>query len=992
MLAAAVGQAAGNLVVPATDAGKGIYSYLKLKYDYVKNLDQYFEKLQTDANVLFSKEEDVNGVITRNQAKMEKTHGCKTWLNRVKMVKQEFQKLKSRYDNASKGSCGLFRFPTRLKLSKDIVKMSASVVHLIDQMNLQDILVVQREPVVVQKKFARNDVPSLSEHVDKLLEFFKDDNIKRIGIFGMPGVGKTTIMETLNDEVEKHNIFDIVIWVTVSKEGNIDDIQQAILERLHIDVEGIKSETEKSYLISETLEKMKYLLLLDQVCTKIDLHHVGIHESHACGKVVLATVDRLICDSMEVHEEIKVERMSRDDARKLFCGTIGEAVDHPFIKPIAELILKQCGELPQVIKAVARHLRNNCSEDFWQGTLLKLRSPNMSQVQAMEEAFNVFRLIYDQLPDNLKNCLLYGASFPEDHEIYQDYLIECWKAEQLILNAETFRRARAEGQVLLKDLIDRHLFDQCRSKKHVKIPIIFRNAALEMANQHNDFELAMREADELEDYPPLERWRNARVISLMHADQQKLPDRPECYRISTLFLQKNANLAAIPTSFFDCMSSLKTLDLYGTGIESLPPSVSKLTNLRGLYLNSCCKLKMLPEEIGELTNLETLDIYRTGFRSLPIVIGKLTSLRCLRASFVATLCNGNHIEAIHTELVPANTIDRLSKLEELTIDVDPKESSWNDIAIGVAAEMAKLTSLTTLSFYFPTVECLEAFTGGSNPWNKRIDDVHNCFRSFKIIVGFYETNHRHDIDITRLSAPRHLRYCAGGDTLQLQVIREVLKQACAFELIGHQNVTSLSDFGMDEMKCLEVCTIQECHEMRRIVGSGVSSNGAFQWLKELRLCKLKKFDVICDDPLVSGSFASLTTLTLDDCPNVTKIFSRENIQQLSQLQHLRVQACPLVIEILEADIQSIDDPLPRLRVLELVSLEGLVSIHRSESFNWLSLEKIEIIACDKLANLSLSTNSATNLRSIRCNEVWWRALALQDDEIKRSLENWCYFV
>ena len=47
----------------------------------------------------------------------------------------------------------------------------------------------------------------------------------------------------------------------------------------------------------------------------------------------------------------------------------------------------------------------------------------------------------------------------------------------------------------------------------------------------------------------------------------------------------NKNLSTIP-EFFKSMSSFQVLDLHGTGIESLPSSLSSLICLRRLYLNS----------------------------------------------------------------------------------------------------------------------------------------------------------------------------------------------------------------------------------------------------------------------------------------------------------------------------------------------------------------------------------------------------------------------
>lgn len=98
----------------------------------------------------------------------------------------------------------------------------------------------------------------------------------------------------------------------------------------------------------------------------------------------------------------------------------------------------------------------------------------------IEDVFNVFKVVYEELYGILRDCLFYGVLFFEDYEIYRDYLVECWKVEELIGIGETFRIIRVEGYLYLEILIDRCLFDRCRSIKYVKMFIIFRNIVFRM--------------------------------------------------------------------------------------------------------------------------------------------------------------------------------------------------------------------------------------------------------------------------------------------------------------------------------------------------------------------------------------------------------------------------------------------------------------------------------------------------------------------------------
>ncbi|KAH9620777.1 hypothetical protein KSS87_021112 [Heliosperma pusillum] len=985
ILIGGAGQAAGTLAGPATDAGKGIYKSLKRKFDYIQNFDQNFKNLEEEARYLTGRKMDIDDFIANNRMFDEKTHECATWLEDVEKITGSLSDMRIKYQKTSSTS-GLSGLRNRLKLSKQLEKMTKSVVALKDKINHEHTILKERIPRRLGK-FPRNisEVHSLRENVEKLFELLNDDMIKKIGIWGMSGVGKTTVLENLYEEVAKRQMFDVMLWVTVTKEGCLDHIQQTILKQLTSKANVIYDRGQASAFISDALEKKKYLLLLDGVCSKIELRHVGIHDGHMHGKVVLATRERTICYVMEMDDDIKIEKISRDDARKLFRDVVGKVIDHPTIAPIAERIVIQCGEQPHVIKGVGSYLKGKFNEDLWQSTLSKLQSPNMFPLNHLEDLFGAFKLIYEELHDSLKECLLYGASFSEDCEIYRDYLVECWRTEQLIGIDQTLRKAREEGHSNLEDLIDKCLFDQCPSIKHVKMPVIFRNAAVRMALLQN-YGILFRDEEDVERLPSSFPWRDGRVISLMNSSLTELPQRPECPRISTLFLQRSEKLSIIPASFFDFMSTLKTLDLYGAGIRELPPSVSKLTNLRGLYLNDCRQLLNLPNEVKELQNLVLLDICRSGIYGFPCVIGELTSLECLRISFASVLGSHDFFRAEGMKMSP-KVFDTLDRLEELAIVADPKDSQWNQISESVAAKLANLRKLSALTFYFPSTESLETFIKASISWKNGVSHPRSNFRSFNIYVGSNPTNST-QIDVSKCSGRRYLQYFRGQDVPN--AIKEVLKTACAFELINHQDITIFSHLGIDGMKSLEICLVEGCHVLEVIVDGNLLGNSALPWLKELHLLNLNQLRHISRGSIPQYSFGQLTKLILYECPNLTQVLPWEMVKELNELQHLRVQKCPLVIELFEVGVVS--TPLcPKLQILEIVSLEGLLRIHTGNMLEWFGLQKIEITECDKLENFCLNETNIRRLRSIRCSKVWWETLTLSD-EIRTHLLPFCCFV
>ncbi|KAF2321963.1 hypothetical protein GH714_004885 [Hevea brasiliensis] len=188
-----------------------------------------------------------------------------------------------------------------------------------------------------------------------------------------------------------------------------------------------------AHTISTALHNKKYLLMLDQVSEEIDLKELGIYDSHSDGKVVVATRYKSVCDKMNMDDSWELEHMSERDALVLFRQIAGEAADYERNKHEAKRIVKECGGMPLLINAVATYLKSEENDEVWSDCLWKLQSSTYDDdLGPFSESYNVFKLVYDRLNDYRKKCFLYGALYPLDHLIYEDHLIECWRAEQFI--------------------------------------------------------------------------------------------------------------------------------------------------------------------------------------------------------------------------------------------------------------------------------------------------------------------------------------------------------------------------------------------------------------------------------------------------------------------------------------------------------------------------------------------------------------------------------
>ncbi|GMN20219.1 hypothetical protein TIFTF001_048711, partial [Ficus carica] len=114
-----------------------------------------------------------------------------------------------------------------------------------------------------------------SRNLAELAKMLEENNVRRIGVWGMGGVGKTTLVRNMNNKLNSTSsdqcLFSIVIWITVSKEVDLKRVQREIADRLNLKMEAEESIERTARRLHQRLEKEKFLLILDDVWDNIDL-------------------------------------------------------------------------------------------------------------------------------------------------------------------------------------------------------------------------------------------------------------------------------------------------------------------------------------------------------------------------------------------------------------------------------------------------------------------------------------------------------------------------------------------------------------------------------------------------------------------------------------------------------------------------------------------------------------------------------------------------
>ncbi|XVF78133.1 hypothetical protein PTKIN_Ptkin14bG0104900 [Pterospermum kingtungense] len=507
-----------------------------------------------------------------------------------------------------------------------------------------------------------------------------DDGIGKVGVWGMGGIGKTTIMEHIYNDLLKEKRFDKVIWVTVSQEFNIVKLQDDIARELNLmgDLEQERDTFRRRKLLFDMLKKAnKNILILDDVWDEICLEQVGIPEPTSCNgcKLVVTTRKERVCKFIGCDKVIKVNPLSEDDALALFLKKVGPQVSQsPTLMSKPRPVVKECAGLPLTIVVVAGTLKGEDDPHIWDDALNELRR-RKGKVEGMEaKVIECLQFSFDHLKDEkVKHCFLYCALYPEDFPIRKKDLIECWIDEGFIDEMDARQQMRDKGHAILKKLEDSCLLENAYDafrKDCVKMHDAVRDVALSITSRKPRY--MARACMNLKQLTEEEKWTaDIEKVSLMRNSISEIPvhlSPPKCQLLTTLLLKDNP-IKSIADPFFSNMPCLSVINLSGMFIKCLPDSLSELKNLTALLLRWCQRLKHLPS-LSELRKLKKLDLSGSGIEEVPEGMEMLVSLTYL------------DLYAISLKEVPSGLLPKLSRLQYLRFYEETSIKAEEVVALG----------------------------------------------------------------------------------------------------------------------------------------------------------------------------------------------------------------------------------------------------------------------------------------------------------------------
>ncbi|GLU15755.1 hypothetical protein SLE2022_322230 [Rubroshorea leprosula] len=935
--------------------GRSACTYL----DYHSNFNEAVSDLRREWEALNSRKEDIHSNVQTEVPWGKKVkHEVQSWLDHVEEINAEVQAIQEKIQKVKWYSQG--------RLGKLVCKKIEVVKKIRERGSFPDGLVVDR-PLSRGVIVPTEKVVGETSAKEKIWGYLMGNEVGMIGVCGIGGVGKTTIMKNINNELVRQTKFDKVIWVTVSYPLNVIKLEENIASTIAGDdrpilPKGEDKERRAAALMSIMEGVGRYVLILDDVWEVFSLIEVGILEPtiQNGSKIVITSRSIDVCQKMGC-EIVKVKPLSFQESLNLFLDKVGHHVlQVPNLEGILKLIVEECGGLPLAIVVIAESMKGEDDVHVWKNALTELREQVKSVTGSDQKIFKRLRFSYDRLNNSeIQNCFLYCSLFPEDYPFVREGLVEGWIDEGLIDVLPSRKAAYERGRAFLNRLVKNCLLEKTVDLRGdvFKMHDVLRDMTIKSIGP--EFGYMVKVGMKLTEVPDKCGWGNdLKKVSLMENNISKIPLElsPKCPTLSTLILSNNQNLSEIPESFFEGMPKLMVLDLSKTGIETLPKSISNLEKLSSMRLWRCKRLWYLPS-LAKLTALKKLELGGSMIEVVPQGMEKLTNLEYLDLSYCENL-----------EKIPMGMLSNFSNLQYLFLDSEELKIKGE--------EVARLSKLEAFEGVFDDIQ-------GYNYFVKSHD--FQILTDYNIVVGarlypLLTSQNKSVVIIYKCNLGEECIVLP--DNLQMLVIekcrnmRSILNKAALLE-----KATELS-----------YCSISNCGDMECVVDLDSSSYPVLDMLEELYLWVLPKLSVLVRVKGVARPpriFSNLKRLRIQFCSEISKLLPLELQQAFQSLEAIEVGNCYQMEEIIASSDSnaSLDKfTFPKLRRLLLSDLPQLKSICSAKGVMVCdSIEEIKIWECRELkripVQLPLLDNSEPSppprLREIkidRDSKEWWESV------------------
>ncbi|GKV26350.1 hypothetical protein SLEP1_g35675 [Rubroshorea leprosula] len=516
----------------------------------------------------------------------EVTLRVNNWLTSSDKYIGEMEKFESDTDNAKKCFARVCPNPKgRFQISKKAEEYLEAIAQLLEEaarFKIPDSYFPPSQKISATPVQGYEDFGTRTSILNGIMEALRSASVDKIGVYGMPGVGKTILAQEVARQAEEAQLFDSIVMASVNKNPELKRIQGEIADKLGLQLHGETEFGRACQLKAYLKQKKRILVILDDIWTRLELDKLGIpfevkkneasstgEEQLQCKILFTSRFLNVLSSDMRTHKDFEVGRLQDEEAWELFKKIAGNEIEKEFS------CMEGC--FARTKKALSNLLGHNAS---------------------------------------IEDLMKYGIGLDLFH------------------NVMTTGEARDKVLTLVSNLKSSSLLLNGCDDIHFDMHDIVRDVAISIASRdHHVLSLT-------DDYVPRE-WseRGAlegfKWISLQYANISELPDELECPQLTLFCFCSKDPFMKIPGSFFQRTEELRVLNFSKMHFSSLPSSICLIKSLHTLHVNECVLEDI--GIIGKLMSLKVLSLSGCDIEELPMEIRQLTQLKLLDLSDCAKL-------------------------------------------------------------------------------------------------------------------------------------------------------------------------------------------------------------------------------------------------------------------------------------------------------------------------------------------------------------------
>ncbi|RDX94907.1 TMV resistance protein N, partial [Mucuna pruriens] len=501
------------------------------------------------------------------------------------------------------------------------------------------------------------------QKVEALLDVESNNEVHMVGIYGIGGMGKTTIACAVYNSIADQ--FEGLSFLADIRENSVKHELVQLQETLLSDIVGEKDiklgNVKKGIpIIKSRLCKKKILLILDDVdrLEQLKVLAGGLDWFGSGSRIIITTRDIHLLHVYGVERTYEVEALNHKEALELFrWNAFRRKQVNPSYLDISERLILHCNGLPLSLEIIGSDLFGKSVSEWKSALDAYERIPH-------ENIHQILRVSYDGLKEFEKEIFLDMACFFKGYELRDvvhilhggrgfapDYVIQVLIDKCLIKIVQ----CRVRMHNLIENMGREIVRKESPSKPGERSRLWFSKDILRVLKENKGSDkteiimLHLSKDKEVQwDGNALNKMENLKILVVKNAFFSRGPNAlPKSLRVlkwsgypeSSLpphFDPKKLAILDLSMSFFSFKNqlimkfkSLTEMKLSGCKLLQEVPNMSGAPNLKKLYLDNCKNLVEVHDSVGFLDKLEFFNLnYCTSLRVLPRGIN-LNSLKTM---------------------------------------------------------------------------------------------------------------------------------------------------------------------------------------------------------------------------------------------------------------------------------------------------------------------------------------------------------------------------